>query len=368
MTMPASPSTSLSPWKTPRGRFLATLAGLTVVLVIAAALALTGERARTAVQFAPRPFFPALESRLDAAAQITLTSRDASITMKRGADKTWTATSMHDYPVDGKRIRVLLLGLTNLVAVEQKTAQPALHEALGLGAPDAQGSGTLVTVSDADGAVIASLIAGKQAPGAMEGQDHFYARRVGEDQTYVVKGSLVRSVDVVDWLETTIVDIPRDRVQSVAVHPLDGPDYRVSRASASDANFVVEGIPKGRVVLNETVANATGAALSDLTLDDVRKADELDFSKAGGDVYQTFDGLTLTLDVIDADGAFWLRVKAEGNGDSASAEAAAINARTAGWAYKLSEWKGEILLRALERLLQSSDAATPKSDDLDLSP
>lgn len=371
MTMPAdaAPTTPqatppVSPWKLPRGRFLAVLAGLAVVMVIAATLSLMGERARTAARFAPVAFFPGLDKSLDQAAKVTLTSKDGTIVMAMAPDKKWVASSLENYPVDGKKVRVLLLSLAGVTAVEQKTAQPALHEALGLGAPDAGGSGTRIEVDDASGRAIAALIVGKEAPGATAGEDRFYARRASEDQTYVVRGTLAHSADVSEWLETTIADISRDRVKSVDVTPAEGPAYRVSRAQAEDANFVLENVPQGRVPLNDTVANATGAALADLKLDSVQKADALDFSKAGHDVFETFDGLTVTLDVLDIDNAFWVRLNAAGTGD-ADKEAAAFNARVGGWAYKLSEWKGEILMRARERLLKSPDAAKSDGDGAD---
>lgn len=351
----------VSPWNTPRGRFLAGLAGLAVVLVIAATLALMGERARTATRFAHTVIFPGLAAQLDSAGGVTVKTKESEIVLALGADNKWVARSLADYPVSGENVRLLLIGLSNLTAVEEKTAQPALHAALELGDPKDGGDATLVEVTDKDGKVLAALLAGKRAPAALEGEDRFYVRRAGEAQTYVATGGLPRSVHPADWLETSIVDIARDRVKSVALTPLEGPSFRISREKKDDANFTLENVPKGRAVLNDTAANPIGAALAGLTLDDVRKAGEVDFAKAAHDVFETFDGLTLTLDVANIDNDYWLRISAAGTGD-AQGEADKINARVGGWAYKVSAWKGEVLMRELERQLQSLVPNAPKVD------
>jgi len=65
--------------------------------------------------------------------------------------------------------------------------------------------------------------------------------------------------------------------------------------------------------------------------------------------------------VANIDNDYWLRISAAGTGD-AQGEADKINARVGGWAYKVSAWKGEVLMRELERQLQSLVPNAPKVD------
>ena len=74
---------------------------------------------------------------------------------------------------------------------------------------------------------------------------------------------------------------------------------------------------------------------------------ELDFSKAAHLAARTFDGQNIRHGRVSADGAVWVRVSAQadpGTPTMQRQEAGMINARAAGWAYKLSPDKGQLLM------------------------
>ena len=95
-------------------------------------------------------------------------------------------------------------------------------------------------------------------------------------------------------------------------------------------------------------------------------------------VFETFDGLTITVTLFDEDESTWLGFSAatmpvagedsasaesiEAAGDTAAApaeapdvaaEAAAINARVAGWQYELPDYKKNLLMRRWDDILKS---------------
>jgi hypothetical protein len=286
------------------------------------------------------------------------------------------------YPADVDLVRKTVIALTEIEAVDQRTARRDWHERLGLGLPKSGGSGTIVTLKDSHGAVLAALVSGQAVEGmAASGNTAIYVRRPDEDQTYVALGSYAPQPDQSQWLDKTFLDLARDRVKTVAMKPLKGPSYTVTRAKPADQNFVVgEPLPPGRVLRTEAEPNGVGNALVGATFEDVARAETLDFKNAAHATYLTFDGLTLNVSAIEKDRDFWITVDAVANpqpsaplapGTPASPvplkpdigkEASAINHMTAGWAYKVPRYKGVLITAALDDLLKpvgGSPPATP---------
>ncbi len=222
-------------------------------------------------------------------------------------------------------------------------------------------------MSDAKGTLIAGLLVGKLRPaGGLTGEDAFYVRRVEEDQSYLAEGDLPLDVARSSWLDPTIVELPRERVFRVMLTPKEGPSFSISRTNAQIENFAVDTMPKGRSMVSETAANPIGAALSDFTLEDVRPRAEVDFAKAARAVFETFDGLVVTVEAADAKEEHWVRLTATAKPPSAqaatakpanaktpdvAAEAKAMNARVGSWAYKVADWKAALFSRSLDSLL-----------------
>jgi hypothetical protein len=86
----------------------------------------------------------------------------------------------------------------------------------------------------------------------------------------------------------------------------------------------------------------------------VRPATDLDFSNAPKIVTHTFDGLTVTVQIVTDGPDFWATVYAEGNPGKpyTEAEARTIDAHANGWAYKLPDYKGKLFMTTLDSLLK----------------
>ena len=104
---------------------------------------------------------------------------------------------------------------------------------------------------------------------------------------------------------------------------------------------------------NYNLINQLGFAVGAFSIDDVRPASELDFSKASLVEAHSFDGLAVQLHVIRQGDAYWALVSAQRAPTATEAiaqEAAAINARARGWAFKVPAEKGVALMATLAEL------------------
>jgi len=94
----------------------------------------------------------------------------------------------------------------------------------------------------------------------------------------------------------------------------------------------------------------------------VKPARDFDFSDAAHSarvVTKTFDGLTVTVNVIQQGADYWATVSADGSTPEGRNEARQINARATGWAYKLPPYKGAQFTATLESILKPKGGTTP---------
>ena len=183
-------------------------------------------------------------------------------------------------------MRKLLLDLGALNVVEEKTRLPANYPALGvedLSTPRA--AGTEVAVLSP--AQHWTLIVGKSSGGKSG-----YVRLAGAAQSLLAAPLLSVTADPKSWLDTALIDVPAERVSTIEEHPSEGAGYSASRQKTDDAHFSVAPLPRGRELSGPGAADALGAALSGLTLDDASKAPA---AGAAGPraLFRTFDGLEL---------------------------------------------------------------------------
>jgi hypothetical protein len=350
-----------------RIRALTYLAGATGLAVLLAALSMMLRTSAGESDFKPTRMFAELASRLDDVATIQIEAKDVSFNVVRDAQGLWTLPDKAKYPADFNTVRKTILGLAELDLVAEKTSRADWQEKLGLGLPKTGGTGTLVTLKDAKGDVMAALVAGASAEGeAAGGRQAIYVRRPDEPQTFVARGHFSPTTDQAQWLDKTFVDFARDRIKTVAMKPFKGRPYTVTRDKPDDANFrVVEAIPAGRQFRTESEPNSIGNALLGISFDDVKPISLVDFAKAATLEVTTFDGLTASFKIVEKDRDFWIALEATANPSASAApakpgalkpdvakEAKEINALAGGWAYKVPRYKGAVMTAPLEDLLR----------------
>jgi hypothetical protein len=374
------------------------LIGLAVALVVLVGLAVLGERGGDANgPSTDSLFLPGLESKLNQVDRVEVVrgGREAVATLLRKEDN-WVVAEKDQYPADIAKVREVLLGLAQAHIVEQKTSNPEYYDRLGVESVDApKAAGTELTLRSGDTALAAVTV------GSEAGNGYRYVRRSDDAPSYLVDKPLDVPGQGAKWVVPDIVDVDGDRVRQVTITHSNGEPLTISKNSAAQQNFTVEGVPEGRELQYPGVANVTGSALRELRLEDVAAAD----ASSDPDVtatFRTFDGLVVTVTGAEEGDAPWIEVEAsaeasqadsqgtgepqaadaqpaeaassgqdaaagaddpgaDGKGDADAAgpdpqaEADAINARVHGWRYRIASYQYNQMTRRMEDLLKAVD-------------
>jgi hypothetical protein len=344
---------------TGRNRTLALLGGATLVFALLAGAALFQRAQESAPQFAPEPLFPGLSGRINELGEIALTTKDASFHV-RATDQGWVVVEKDSFPADFSVIRAHAVGIATLETLEPRTANPELHDRIGLGAPDAGGDAVRIALTDRAGQPLADvLVSTTPLPPEPDGRSRLYVRRTNEAQSWLARATLSPRTELADWLDKNVVAITRDRVQSVTVTPAGSPAYTVQRASADDVDFALVNMPAGRELTFPGSANSVALGMVDFTFDDVAAAVEADFVRAAQHVTKTFDGLTITARIAPKGEDQWATVTALASNAEKQAEATAINANVQGRAFKLPQFKSSVLTTTRDSITKPIGGGTP---------
>lgn len=252
-------------------RTLAVVAIVTVIALIAAVITHRSQKADSGVTSSAGLLLPQLASHLNDVTTIKLTTAGQKeiATFKRG-DKGWLVANRSDYPADAGKLRELVLKLSDAKTIEAKTQSPALYSKLGVEDVTAPNAGGVLVELDGlpeKTAVIIGNVNGGGGGGT-------FVRRMGDEQSWLIAGTLSVERNTSDWIAKEIADIPSSRIREVVIEK-DGNTLRVRKPAGSDGNFEIEDIPKGRKPTTDFAANGLGATLSGLHVDDVTAAAQL---------------------------------------------------------------------------------------------
>lgn len=261
---------------------------LTIVAVIAvvAGLWLAG-RQNSPASTESAALYPDLKSELASvtALRIVKPGGAPALEVKRG-ESGWTVAERHNYPADEAKLRKLVTSLADAKVLEEKTSNPESYKALGVeDVSDAAAGGVQIEIDGPKQPV--KLIVGKQAQGA---QSH-YVRRAGEPKSWLINKSIDTSSSADQWLRKEVIDVSADRVQSAEVTVEKSKPYSAVKKTRADADFTVEGLPKGKELSSPSAADNFATALAGLTLSDVKPASEMTDPPSARATIRTFDGL-----------------------------------------------------------------------------
>lgn len=375
--LPPQSTAAAAPVRSRRMRQLMWLAGITAFTVVLALVSVLWRSRATEAAFTPTLAFPGLAERINDVAVISVETKDKAFTITRKAGGGWVLPGKAGFAASAATVRSTLIALSTLELLQTRTQRAEWHQKLDLNAPKEGGQGAVVSLSDGSGKSMGSLIVGKAAEGLNAGgRSALYVRRPAEAQTYAAAGQLDLKRKEADWLEARFLDFDRSRVREAAIRPAQGPAYVVRRAKAEDQNFtLVTPIPAGRQLRTETEPNGVGQALFNLSIEDVVPATEIDFKAATYAAFLTFDGLALSFRLVEKDQAFWTTISvtrdpafvppAPQAGQSTpippETKAKMLNDLTAGWAFRLSRFKGVLMTSPLVDLTKALEGsgATP---------
>ncbi len=301
--------------------------------------------------------FPGLAGKLQNAAAIEIGNKGKTLRIVRGP-AFWGLADRGGYKVQQDKLREMLTGLTELRISEPRTADPTQYDRLGVDDP-AGGNSTanLLRVLDGDGKSMAELITGhRRVRTAGNLPETLYIRRPGEAQSWLAEGRVQVDADPQLWFERDIVNIPLERVASVASHRGDAV-LNFAKVDGKPALVQATEHPP----LDDYRLEDVFRALAQLTLTDVAEAAKAPGEKVGEAIYTLTDGVRITVTVARADKDIWVQLAAAGDGDAAK-PAAALQAGFAGWAYQLGAWKEKSFLPVMDDLKTdepAKPAATP---------
>ncbi len=254
-------------------RSLTVVALVTVIALISAISAHRSQKTDSDLTSSAGLLLPEMDGHLNDLNTIKLSKagKQEIATFKRG-DKGWLLANRSNYPADAAKLREFVLKLSNAKTIEAKTRKPDLYPKLGVEDVTAPNAGGVLVEFDGM-AKKAAVIIGNVNGGGGGGT---FARRMGDEQSWLIAGTLTVERNASDWIAKEIADIPSVRIRVVVIEK-DGKTLRVSKPAGSDDNFVIENIPSGRKPSTEFVANGLAATLAGLRVDDVTAAAKMPF-------------------------------------------------------------------------------------------
>ena len=369
-------------------RIVIILLFVTIIAVAGAILVLVREQAAISTDVESARLFPDLGSRLGDVAEVRIEDAGNSVTIKRDGEG-WTLPGKFGYPADQGRVRGALLDATRIDLLEVRTADPALYGRLGVQNPDQQGSRAVrLSLLDAGGGTLAAVLIGDRpqgsgvySPDQRGGSGRAYVRRPDEIQSWLASGVPDLSADSEYWLNDQLLSLVQDRVKRVTVHHADGATIRIYRDSPGgdngDDRFSIADLPDERIARTADGPATLAMGLAFLSFDDVKPADDVDWSGGSEVLFTAFDGLEITVRLKDGWAHFSAvhdpAVAEEGDGRAVlppsppdgEAEARRINERFGQWAYKLPAYKADDLVPGMDDLTMPSDAGPSDAGPLD---
>jgi len=376
---------------------LVLLLGLTVAAVVLVALL-----GRDGGSEGPEtgPLVPGLSGAVNEleALDIIAPGGNAAVSLRRDESR-WRLPQKDGYEADFAQVQELLRSLARANTVDARTRNPDWYPRLGVS--DVDSDDATGRRLDFPGRELPSVIIGQTDP--TDGGS--YARRAGEEQSWLLDEIIEVPVDAVDWLEPGIMDIPATDVAEVEiVHP-DGETVTLRRAGDEGENFVLMEVPEGRDAGPGWERTATANGMRGLNLQDVRRFEPPLPEHATRVRFVTTDDLEFTAHLFERDDARWahftvaaLDVSSEEDGaadaeaddapaesepagesgaasdesgededaaeeaeDSGAAErlanAVAADARLSPWLFRISDAKFEDMTRRMEDLLEPEEDA-----------
>lgn len=345
------------------------LCALAVALAVIAAALVVQRVNETRADLSGHAMLPDFAASMAKVERFTIVSADHRFTLQRGADDRWSIPEMSGYAVVRGKVIKLLHALSTVLAIEPKTQKPERHGFLGVEAIAPGTPGRRVTALAADQTVLADLIIGKPSDslGARRIPRHF-VRFPDDPQVWLGEADFDVSGDPVDWLVRDLFSVVPERIQSASVIR-GAEEHNDLTRPAPDQPFTMNGLVDGKEIVRSETADSLIGALTGVTFDAVIPAADLAGTPPLYTLrFQTFDGLALDLQVYDHDKAPWVTIGAAADPalaaanagvkpalapggkplfqplDAVKSDAAAIQDRVAGWAYRLDNKRMAALL------------------------
>jgi Domain of unknown function (DUF4340) len=357
-----------------RQRFIAL--SVAALVAICAALYFSTQR-NVSREVQGLPLLPSLASDLNTVTSLSVLKGSATpaVTVHKQGEQ-WTVAERANYPADVPKVRKLLLALSDAKIREEKTSDPANYSIIGVEDPTKPGAtGAQIELITKQGKQ--DVIVGKPV------EQGNFVRRVGEKSSYIVEPGISFEAEPRYWIDTRLLDLSADKIQSIQFKPETGPTYTVRRvsepapkpdegkksgpngaataaaavpnaapAAEAPSKFVLEGVPSGRQATDSNALAPSPSTFSNLNDDDVAPLGDIDFSKPSTVTLALSDGSTITLTGAVVGEKRWIQV--------AAPKDAALSAKANGRAFEVASYRYDQIFKPLEQLLVPKPAPAAK--------
>jgi hypothetical protein len=339
-----------------RPRAFAALAVITLVAVAIAIATYASQNRWSQAKVTGAALLPGLAAQASRISRVELQQGDKTLALAK-SDAGWTLADRGGYPVKPGAVRALLVKLAEAELVEGKTRNKDRFALLELEDPVGKDSKSrLLRLKDDQGAVIAETIVGKKRWDAFGGsKSGTYVRKPGDPQTWLSNGDLDVSLNVRDWVQAGVLDVPSTKIAKLTVEIPGEEPLVIARDGADTAKHTLLGLPDGKKLKEGAGIDAIVRAVGNIELDDVRKAaaappaNDVSVAKIEAD-----GGLAITVRLRKEGDDTWVSLEAAGAEADAKKSADDIVKRTQGWEYKVPAYKAQAILKRRADLIEAS--------------
>jgi len=320
---------------------------------------------------------PAVSERINDVDRVEIVSAGNVVvaTMVR-SNAGWQLQQMGGYHASWKNLQTLLAGLAQAKVIAIKTDKAEYYSRLGVENID-QNTAASILLKISIGDEETGILVGHQAQ-ARQGQ---YVRLQGKASSFEIDRKLDVSTELLNWVDSSIIDINQSEVAEVEIIHADGERLLVTRISADQLDFDLVGLPSGREIQSSWSVNSLGSVLSMLDMESVRPASDIDWDKAVKIRLLMFSGVEVLADLLVDEDVHLLRLHAshpaaEVIGEQASTKhmsdqqleieeraavdiadrVASINQKVDGWVYAISKQKSDVINSRMEGLLKPQES------------
>lgn len=281
--------------------------------------------------------------------------KDKTLNIKYDGSKWLLHGQDFAYPLDSRKVLDIVTNTANLKILEKKTSSPDRFERIGVQDPAKNTDSVSYSFITADGKEIFSMIVGKPRFEGKNNGTEFYARRNGNNQSWLVSGTYNVEKYFESWINNTIFNLKKDRIQKISVNFNSGEtDYNIFKTLPGEKFYSIS-YSGPKPLKSQYILDTVAESLSKIKLIDVRPEKELEFEKnhVVNTRFDTFDGITVSVDSYKEGGDLWIRMSA--SSDNPSDEADKINSLAKGWAFKVIGNETEYMYMKLEGLLAEEE-------------
>jgi hypothetical protein len=313
---------------------------ITILAVIITAFAIITSPKYQQNENVGKKVFPKLIRNINNVSYIKIKKFDYELDIKK-QDEQWVLEQMNNYPVKEKRIRNILVGLSQMQYLEPKTKNEKRYKKIQLNSPEIKGSKSRrITVYDNNKNILADVIIGLKKLNLKQAGEAIYFRKGNEKQSWLGKTNLDATGDKYLWLKMPILDIDGNQIEQAKITAPNGKTF-IAKREKIGVEFLPgnKKIPLSLSVRNEL--NDLKNSLNNLGFTDVKKDEDNIFSK-DKNYYETqiktFDGLTIIIKAREFDGRYWAKFEAQTDRittKKAKETKERINSFNKNWIYKL---------------------------------